>query len=135
MKPFGSVFFHNGARATWNIKIADESPTGETISLGLFARKANLGRLPRPTGFKIEFTPDRTFFTRSDPADVPDLAEHMSVRERMMHLLRGGALPVDDVAEEIGATANAVYKSVQRHGRLFTLLDGGKVALLQQVTR
>jgi hypothetical protein len=132
-KPFGSVFFHNGARSTWNIKIADESPGSQIISLGLFARKANLGKLPRPAGFKVEFQADRTFFTRSNPADIPDLAEHMTVRERMMHLLKGGALPVDDVAEEIGATTNNIYKTVQRHSRLFTLIDGGKVGLLQRV--
>lgn len=128
-KPFGSTFFHNGARATWNIKIADESPTGDRINLGLFARKANLGRLPHPTGFNFEFSSDRTFVSGSNPADTPDLAEHMTVRERMMHLLRGGALSVDDVAKEIEATPASVYKTVQRHGRLFTLLEGGKVGL------
>jgi hypothetical protein len=128
-KPFGSVFFHNGARATWNIKIADESPAGDKLSLGLFARKANLGRLPRPTGFVFEFGLDRTFVTRSDPANTPDLAEHMTVKERMMYLLRQGSLTVDEVAEEIGVTPNSIYKSVQRHGRLFTLLEGGKVGL------
>ncbi len=115
-KPFGSVFWHNGARSTWFAKLVDSSPDGQTLSLGLFNKKSNLGRLHKPAGFKITFTEDRTYFAKADPADTPDLAEHMTVRERMKYLLRNGALPVAEVAEEIGVTPSAVYKSVQDTG-------------------
>ncbi len=73
-KPFGSVFWHNGARCTWFAKLAEEPQSGNILQIGLFNRKVNLGPLYPATGFKIEFTEDRTFFTRADPADTPDLA-------------------------------------------------------------
>src|SRR6185369_10696077 len=45
-KPFGSAFWHNGARSTWFAKRANEETSGtEPLNLGLFHRKSNLGRL------------------------------------------------------------------------------------------
>jgi hypothetical protein len=81
-KPFGSTFWHNGARSTWYVKLTDASPDGKTLDVGLFNRKSNLGQLQLPTGFRIEFTADRTYFTKSDPADTPELAEKMSIQLR-----------------------------------------------------
>lgn len=130
-KPFGSVFWSNSARSTWYAKLADESPDGTTLQLGLFNRKSNLGQLHQPTGFLIKFTPDRTYFTKSDPADTPDLAEKMTIRQRMMHLLRRGALPIEVVADELEAKPDTVRRTACRHKNTFTVLQGGKVALLQ----
>lgn len=133
-KPFGSVFWHNGARMTYFAKLVDSSLDGQTLSLGLFNKKSNLGRLHPPVGFEITFTDDRTYFKRSDPADSQELAEKMTIRQRMIHLLRGGALPVEQVAEEIEAEPNTIYRTVSRHKKVFKLLNGGKVALLQRDT-
>jgi hypothetical protein len=132
-KPFGSVFWHNGARATYFVKLAEESIEGDTLHIGLFNRKANLGRLQTPTGFKIVFTADRTYFTKEDPAGSPDLAEKMTIAQRMKSLLRAGAVTVDTLANMANSKPDSIYKAVQRHKRTFTLLEGGKVALLQQV--
>ncbi|HYK91787.1 MAG TPA: hypothetical protein VE398_23675, partial [Acidobacteriota bacterium] len=79
----------------------------------------------------IKFTPDRTYFTKSDPADTPDLAEKMTIRQRMMHLLRRGALPIEVVADELEAKPDTVRRTACRHKNTFTVLQGGKVALLQ----
>jgi len=131
-KPFGSVFWFNGARVIWYAKLVESSPDGSVLSLGLFNRKSNLGRLSPPTGFKIAFTDDRTTFTKSHPADTPDLADQMSVRERMVHLLRSGALSQEAISEEIGAKVETVSRTVRRCKQVFTIIDGGKVALLER---
>jgi hypothetical protein len=47
-KPFGSIFWHNSARATWYVQREQESPDGSVSRLGLFNRKANLSRLRPP---------------------------------------------------------------------------------------
>jgi CHC2-type zinc finger protein len=129
-KPFGSAFWHNGARSTWYVKLADASPDGHILNLGFFNRKANLGRLCFPTGFKITFMEDSTLFSRSNPADNPDLATSMSVRQRMAHLLRNGAMDPANVASEIEADVETVRRTARRHKDTFTILDGGKLALL-----
>lgn len=129
-KPFGSVFWHNGARATYFVQLSNESPDGRTISIGLFNRKANLGKLQQPTGFDIEFAPEGTYFTRSNPADNPDLAETMSLSHRMRHLLRSGSLPFDEIAETLGAKPETIKRTVRRGKKMFTVIEGGKVGLL-----
>jgi hypothetical protein len=131
-KPFGSTFWHNGARSTWYVKLTDASPDGKTLNVGLFNRKSNLGQLQQPTGFSIEFTADRTYFTKSDPADTPDLAEKMSIQQRMRRLLCHGAMSIEEVADEIEAVPDSVRRTAQRYKGIFTILDGGKVALLQK---
>jgi predicted XRE-type DNA-binding protein len=133
-KPFGSVFWHNGARSTYYVKLSDSSPDGKTLSIGLFNRKSNLGGIHPPTGFTITFSENQTSFTKSDPADTPELAENMSIRQRMNHLLHQGALPLDQVADALGAKPDTVRRTVGRYKNQFTILDGGKVALLQRVS-
>jgi hypothetical protein len=100
-KPFGSAFWHNGARSTWYVQRASGDSNSDTISIGLLNRKANLGRLRPPVGFTITFTDDRTTFRRSDVADSPELAGLLTVRQRMAALLRKGAMMPEAIAEEI----------------------------------
>ena len=132
-KPFGSAFWHNGSRMTWFAKLVDSPSAGKSISLGLFNRKSNLGRIQSPVGFRVEFKYNRTFFNREDVAEVPDLADKMPLRQRIIHLLRAGSLPIDQVAQELDAKPDTVKKTVRRYKDIFTVLDGGQVALLQRV--
>jgi hypothetical protein len=132
-KPFGSVFWHNGARCAYYVKLADASSDGNTLSVGFFNRKANLGPLHTATGFRIIFTEDRTYFTKENPADSPDLAAKMTIRQRMIYLLRSGAMTVSQIAEEIDAEPETISRTVRRYKGMFTVLEGGKVALLQRL--
>jgi hypothetical protein len=132
-KPFGSVFWYNGARAIWFAQRADDSQDGDVIRLGLFNRKANLGRLGSPFGFTVTFSDDRTTFRRAEVADNPELAERLSVKQRMAALLRKGSFTPEAVAEEIGAEVETVRRTVRRHGQLFVTLSGGKIGLASKV--
>ncbi len=131
MKPFGSVFFHNSARATYFCKLADASGDGESISIGLYARKNNLSKQCAPIGYRISFAGGRTAFVRSNPNDTPELAGKMTYRERMYQMLRFGSLPVKEVADRLGTDVKTVRKTANRHPQTFTLLENDYVALLQ----
>jgi hypothetical protein len=131
-KPFGSAFWHNGARSTYYVKLADASSDGQILSVGFFNRKANLGPLHPPTGFRITFTEELTFFKRANPVDNPDLAANMTVRERMIQFLRSGAMSLQEIASGIDAEPDTVRRTAQRYNKIFTVIDGGKVALLQR---
>jgi hypothetical protein len=87
-KPFGSSFWHNGARSTWFVQASEQAGDEHTLRLGFFNRKTNLGPMRSPVSFIIEFGPDRTVFRRADIAETPELAGKMSTRQRMIHLLR-----------------------------------------------
>jgi hypothetical protein len=128
-KPFGSTFWHNGARATWFAKASEPPDDAEALTLGLFNRKCNLGPLRSPVGFRIEFGDTRTTFCRVDVRDDPDMAVAMTVRQRMAAVLRRGALDPVAVAEEIDSNKDTVTRIARRHKDQFIVLTGGKLAL------
>jgi hypothetical protein len=133
-KPFGSVFWHNMARSTWYAQLVNSESNSDTLSLGLFNRKANLERLQAPIGFTVTFSDSRTTFRRADVADSPELAGQLSVRQRMAALLRKGAMTPDEIAQEINAKAETVNRTARRCKNLFILLPGGKWGLLEKRT-
>ena len=131
-KPFGSVFWHNGARASWNVKLAEGEPGDSRITVGLYHKKANLGaRLPA-VGFELSFDADRTRVRRVDLADVPDLAAGLSIRQRMVAALRRGAMTRDELADEIGAKPESIKRTINRYSRQFRVLEGGRIGLAQE---
>jgi hypothetical protein len=133
-KPFGSVFWHNGARAIWFAQVADESPDGQILHLGLFNRKSNLGRILAPVGFKITFEENRTIFESDNPADNPDLAQKMTIRQRMIHVLKKGSMDIKTLADEIDAEPDSVRRTAVRHKAVFRIFEGGNISLLQRDT-
>ena len=64
-----------------------------------------------------------------------DLAAKLPLRERMKHLLKGGALTPAAVANELDTSEETVKRTGRRHKRLFTLVKGqdgaGRLGLLQ----
>jgi hypothetical protein len=128
-KPFGSTFWHNGARSTWFVRQSEESAGSDSLNVGLFHRKANMGRLRPAVGLTITFGDERTSITRADVADSPDLAGQLSVRQRMAHILKRGAFGYDHIAEEIDADPETVRRTARRYRKQFVIIDGGKVGL------
>jgi hypothetical protein len=131
-KPFGSTFWHNGARSTWNVKLAETIPGADRITVGLYHRKSNLGGLRPPVGFEITFGAERTEFRRVEVADVSDLAGHLSVRQRMAHQLRRGAMSPDLLASELQADVETIKRTARRYKEQFTVIPGGNLALLER---
>jgi hypothetical protein len=124
-KPFGSVFFHNGFRATWYVNLAQTSQDGQQITIGLFHRKANLGRLQPALGLQVDFDHARTTYTRVNLAGVQDLATKLPLWQRLNHALRGGPLTIATLADETGANVDSIEKAVKRgEGKYFTRVSG-----------
>jgi hypothetical protein len=136
-KPFGSVFWHNGARSTWFAKLAATSPDGRTRTIGLFNRKQNLGPQHPAVGFDVTFTDARTTIRRVNIADVDELAASLPLWQRMKHALTHGLLTPDALADELEAKADSVTKAARRYdGKVFTWLSDGngvrRIALLRR---
>jgi hypothetical protein len=131
-KPFGSAFWHNGARSTWYAQLSEGSADSDVLQVGLFNRKTNLGRLRPAVGFSITFTEDVTTFRKANVADNPELARQLPVRQRMIHHLRRGPFSYEQIAEDIKADVETVKRTVRRHTNQFTVIDGGRVGLLDR---
>src|SRR5204862_7316016 len=91
-KPFGSIFWHSGARSTWFVQVSEQVADEKVLRLGFYNRKNNLGALHSPVSFNVEFRDDRTVFEQAEISETPDLAAKMSIRQRMLHLLKHGSL-------------------------------------------
>ena len=89
-KPFGSRFWHNGARSTWFIKQDKGAPDGSEVTVGLYNRKANLGPRRSAVGLKAVFRGDETSIQRVDIAHVPELAVDLSLPQRVLGVLSAG---------------------------------------------
>ncbi len=123
-QPFGSAFWHNAARSTWFVKLA--ATDGDTITIGLFHRKTNLGRLQPAVGFEIDFSDDRTEFRPIDVRSVDALSAELPLNDRIREVLRHGSCTVVEILERLGLgqgerQANSVRAALRR-GRQFTRL-------------
>jgi hypothetical protein len=124
-KPFGSVFWHNGSRATWFVKPAEGMPGVPTIAVGLYNRKANLGALRPAVGYEITFGEDETTLRRVEVGATPELAVGLTTRQRIASALRSGARTVAELAEDLDLKADTVEKTVKRGaGKVFSFLPG-----------
>jgi len=134
-RPFGSCFWHNSARATWNVKLAATSPDGQCHTIGLFNRKANLSALRPAVGFTVTFDGDRTWFAPVNVAEVNELAESLPLWQRMKTALCRGPQTLARLAEDLGASVDTLDRTVRRKTGLFTRVSGpdgvSRIALLE----
>jgi hypothetical protein len=122
-KPFGSSFWHNGARATWNIK-RSETEHPHDITVGCYNRKANLGPLQPAVGFRIEFAAMRTHVHPADLSRVGDLATGLPLRLRIREAVSHTPQTVANLAEQLGAKVDSIDRAVRRNPGLFTRAAG-----------
>lgn len=125
-KPFGSVFWHNGARASWFVKRTSEAMDRTRLSLAVFNRKWNMGGLLPAVGFDVAFLDDRTTFDRVDVATIPEFADRLPVWQRVVTIVRTeGALTLVDLAKRLDVPVDTVTKAVSRgEGKVFVRFPG-----------
>lgn len=134
-KPFGSTFWHNAARSTWFMKAAELQNDGAPLSVGLYNRKNNCGRLYKGIAFDLQFGDTFTRITRSNLADNPELAVKLPIWQRMMNELRRGPKNIAFLAEDLDTKPETIQKNVKRRPDMFVVqpgIDGSRVALVER---
>jgi len=113
-QPFGSVYHVNIPRSTWEVRATSETESA-TVSVGLYHRKSNNGRLWKPMGFQVTFGPDATSIRLTEIMDTPELAEGVSLTDQITAALRGGAQSVASLSEILdGPTEDTIRKVLHR---------------------
>jgi hypothetical protein len=134
-KPFGSTFWHNGARSTWHVKLAAPAADTSRITVGLYNKKSNLGPLRPAVGFHIAFDDTRTRFERIDITSVDELAEALPLWQRIRHAVQHTPQTLITLAQELGKPVDSVDKAVRRKNGMFTRIAGAdgitRIALLE----
>jgi hypothetical protein len=118
-KPFGSVFWSNLIRQSWFVKAEDPQP-GEAITVGLYPRKHNLGPKGAAVGFAVSFRDDGIHIWPADLTDVPALAGHLPLWQRIARELRTGPKTLAQLADLLDAKQNSIEQAVLRGHHTFT---------------
>jgi len=132
LKPFGSVFWHNAARATWNIQRAN-SISGDTVTrVALHNRKANTKGHHRSVGFEIAFGDRWTSVKEADPSNDSDLAMGLSIVERVLAVVSKGqgwdtTLVCEEIDDQKPATVKRTIRRLKKDGRIHEGKDGNLV--------
>lgn len=125
-RPFGSQYWHNGARRTWYVARSSE-PEADQVELGLYCKKVNDGPMPRGIGL------DMVFDGRSGPVDfrtkpienTMTAVAHQTDRERALDYLRQhGRATTGAIGEALGLTPRNAYQVLNRFPDSFVRLKG-----------
>jgi hypothetical protein len=114
-KPFGSVFWHNGARLTWHVS-AEQELDENTLRIGVTNRKNNAGKLWRPLAWQVTFG-DRIRFERIEASSLASVAQKMSIAQRAHDALVAGSRSYAELAEELDEPIESVRKALDREVR------------------
>jgi hypothetical protein len=109
---YGSVYYANEARSTWELRRAEDEP--DDLVVALYNRKANSSRLHPPLGFRFAYTADAIRVTAAALADSPDLLNRVPVRQRLRAMLATGALTAPELAEATGEAEATIRKTLAR---------------------
>lgn len=135
-RPFGSIFWHNGARLTWFAKAEDETQdTSHSRTVALINRKANLSARRAALAYRFEFEPNMVRIVKTDPAMVENVASSIPQWQRIKAAVSKHPLTFAEIADETGIKEGSIRKSVERATRTFKVIEGSnglkRVALIE----
>jgi len=131
-KPFGSQFFWNGLRSGVEMRRSLESPSDDVIDVGVLHQKANDGKHMKPFAMTVTFDTesDGILFTKSEIAEIPDLAVRTSMEGRLRALLMKGARSPDELATDVDKPRSDVIRVLRRMNDAVEVGQTGKWGLL-----
>lgn len=125
---FGSAFFNFYARSVWEIKKVQENDDNH-FTVGLFHRKANVSKLYKPLGFRIDYDEQKNAASikRTNLANVEEFASHLPLAQQIRNLVgRQGKMQVDAIAECTGKKVDQVRARLNDMKRAGVMYDFGK---------
>lgn len=119
-EPYGSVYIRNSVRSAWYM-LRSTLPEEGGFAVALQHNKANRGAKQQPIGLQFSFTDETTTITRTNADRIPEIAEGLPLRERIINLLTKEPLEATAIADALGV------KQTQVAARLTELRQAGKV--------
>lgn len=121
---YGSAFFTNLARATWEFKRTRARLGGLTTEAALIQTKINVGRKMDPIGFAYHWNDIEHSFKVEPLAvlDNPDLAKHEGIEYEIESHLRTGPKAREELAGLCNVKKGLVWKTLD------AMIDNAKVA-------
>jgi hypothetical protein len=114
---YGSVFYKNFARSTWELKKEQEVGADESV-LGLFNRKSNLSRLHPPIGLRVRQNATNTamHYEACDLSQTLELEKGLPIASRIRNFLEkdGGVYTAKEIADALAAPMATIKSTLSR---------------------
>lgn len=116
-KPFGSVFWSNGARSIWLLKRDSDQGDKRVVPIGFFHKKANTGPLRQDFAMVATFTQGETVIRPDSITNYPTLCKSLKVPARIVAALteHGETMSRDELAAELDLET-ATERDKLKHG-------------------
>jgi len=124
--PFGSIFWHNSARCTWEIRSKGE-PSDNKLPIQLFNRKSNRGTRRGRIGYQVDFNTDTIKITKMSYKETVAAfgSQDASVPERIYaELDNAGKLTINSLATRLQIPTDDIRVNLNRNDK-FVKLDVG----------
>ena len=109
---YGSVFFKNYARNTWEVKGSDDMDSPERL-IGLFNRKLNVARRSKPFGLRFKDLGNRLVIEPADPTE--EFTQERTLPARIKDFLKEhGKSHARDIASYLEAPEGSVGVNLSR---------------------
>ena len=111
---YGNQYFTAQARNIWEIRTVQEYDSNE-MDIALFHRKPPpfAGR-SKPLGLKIIFDNDKMNIEPREPRNISEFLEQMGTKQRIIELLKGGALSNTEIKEALEITKSNTDVTIKR---------------------
>lgn len=119
-RPYGSVYKPALARATYELRAAEEADADGTRHLALYHRKHNMTARQAPVGIAVR-RDAAICELRVEPVLLSDdrIAKGATLTDRIRDTLREGALSVEEIATLTSSEGGVVRRTLNRHRDLF----------------
>jgi len=126
--PFGSVFFENFPRLTWELKSEYEEEQ-KKFTFGIFCRKSNVGKLDSK-GFALEFTDGKVSITTIDSEELEN-DEKKTLGNMIIALLEKEPMTPREMASTLQTTPSSIWVTLSKLKKknLVTNVENGKWTL------
>lgn len=117
-RTYGNVFFENLARSVFEIRSEDFAthPWGSETALGLFHTKVNIGRYHPEIGLRLVIDDDgqSVFLQEQAIHELPTIAQRLTLRKRVLLVLRKGEADIPTLVKATDASENALRMELSR---------------------
>lgn len=124
-KPFGSVFWANGARSIWYVKRSDVEAEGADFTVAMMHRKANTGKLQRARAMRLQFVEREVRIFPTEITNHAELSDKLPLWQRIAGTLKQGAMSSALLASELGEKEETVRRTLNRYKKAFVLVSNG----------
>jgi DNA-directed RNA polymerase specialized sigma24 family protein len=109
----------------------EQEQADTTAHFALIHRKCNDGPLLKPMGFCFNFEDHRVVVQHEDMKSLPEMSQHLSVRDRLVEELRHGSLMTNDLSENLDVPEAIIRVTLHRgKDKVFTQLNNHQWGLL-----